>query len=131
MDRLFYEQFGLEPAIGFFWLLVNAVGAAIVPGAVSGIIGNRSDAGLMKGLGCGGEVVAEGRSGGVAVCRGYGLNRDLEGRSECSIPSNSCFRILGRLAKFLFMKYTECIRLRSHFRHLCGQFVILRSQNRS
>ena len=58
---------GFELAIEFFWLLVNAVGAAIVPGATrvvqwveSLVIGQ---CWICKGLSCDGDVVAAGRSG--------------------------------------------------------------------
>lgn len=42
------------------WLLVNWLGAAIVPSAVTGIIGNRANDGY-EGWRCDGDVVAEGR----------------------------------------------------------------------
>ena len=33
---IIYELFGFEPTIEFLWLLVNAMGAAIVPNAIVG-----------------------------------------------------------------------------------------------
>ena len=52
---LFYEQFGFEVAMEFFWLLMSGLNAAIVPGAIVGsAVGDASQFFLDRGwsIGC-------------------------------------------------------------------------------
>ena len=71
------------------------------------------------------------RSAGFAVCRGYGLNRAWRGDRDTLFRLILIVGIVGRLAKFMLMEYTELVDLRLQFHHLCGQAIDLRYKNRS